>query len=534
MENKQELEWAEAQKIEVSMDLVAAAKQQLQFLAAVDKHGQLYKGSVLHRAIQRYKYCWLPLLAKYAEFTISEGPLVVPLDCEWIWHCHRLNPVQYKADCEQLYGRILDNWNVKSSIQGSSSKQTEKIWDRLYPDEPHHLNLSNPSKDVSFSNANTTNSITYDLLSAVQRQSSFFYQVSRPFMANDIFLQESLARYKGFLHLIRKNRERNIKSFCVPTYDIDLIWHSHQLHPNLYCKDMEAIYGDILEHDDTDSDRTKGKKLVIGFAETTKQWEDVYASRYWKAGVMYKSNARPLKTIVPPLDAASKKTTPKNEYQNAFQLPKRLLIEVLLEVVEVKNLPPGHVDSNFFIFFGKNQLDLGVNSRRLSITSRTGEKQAAAFQCEPTGKLVLELVSSLSSKIIGTTHICLEDLLNPLRELSLQRWFEMVPPHGAGTAGAMPVLLYIALSFSPPVITECEVNGILSKDVTSCTEEVNASNKMATAWTAEVKNELLLEMESAACGFGCSGGGGGGGCGGGRCGGPCSSGRCSAGSCGDK
>lgn len=42
----------------------------------------------------RYKSCWLPLLAKHTESMVLEGPLVVPLDCEWIWHCHRLNPVR--------------------------------------------------------------------------------------------------------------------------------------------------------------------------------------------------------------------------------------------------------------------------------------------------------------------------------------------------------------------------------------------------------------------------------------------------------
>ena len=110
-------------------------------------------------------------------------------------------------------------------------------------------------------------------------------------MSNDIFLKEAVARYKGFLHLIKRNKERSIRQFCVPTYDIDLIWHAHQLHPALYCKDTTAICGMLLEHDDTDSDRTEGTKLDVGFMETTKQWEEVYGVRYWRAGVMYRGNA---------------------------------------------------------------------------------------------------------------------------------------------------------------------------------------------------------------------------------------------------
>lgn len=142
MEKVQELEWAEAQKIAISEDLVAAAKQQLQFLAEVDRHRQLYDGSALNRAIHRlyalyqllkfvyvmgffyhvqqylfvnnksnarYKYCWLPLLAKQAKSQVSEGPLVVPLDCEWVWHCHKLNPVgPWIIYCEMHFSVNMD------------------------------------------------------------------------------------------------------------------------------------------------------------------------------------------------------------------------------------------------------------------------------------------------------------------------------------------------------------------------------------------------------------------------------------------
>jgi len=52
-EKEQEFEWLKAQKIEITVDLLAAAKQQLQFLAAVDKNRWLYDGPNLDRAIFR-------------------------------------------------------------------------------------------------------------------------------------------------------------------------------------------------------------------------------------------------------------------------------------------------------------------------------------------------------------------------------------------------------------------------------------------------------------------------------------------------
>jgi hypothetical protein len=54
MEKQQELEWAKAQKIATNVDLVAAAKKQLRFLAEVDRHRYLYDGPSLDRAIHRY------------------------------------------------------------------------------------------------------------------------------------------------------------------------------------------------------------------------------------------------------------------------------------------------------------------------------------------------------------------------------------------------------------------------------------------------------------------------------------------------
>lgn len=88
--------------------------------------------------------------------------------------------VRYKNDCEELYGRILDNWNVASSIQGTCKKQTEEIWNRMYPAEPYEFSLTSKLTqnfdETIFQGSKRTD---YDLDSAVKRQSSFFYQVMK-------------------------------------------------------------------------------------------------------------------------------------------------------------------------------------------------------------------------------------------------------------------------------------------------------------------------------------------------------------------
>lgn len=157
----------------------------------------------LYHSYYRYNAMWLPLLAKHAESGITRGPLVVPLDCEWVWHCHRLNPVgfhfhaflsllvkfpyfhifcclqvRYKSDCEKLYGRILDNFNVISSLKGACTSETKEVWAKYYPEECYELDLNKAlAEDISEKYSKLEKCTDYDLVSSVKRQSPFFYQV---------------------------------------------------------------------------------------------------------------------------------------------------------------------------------------------------------------------------------------------------------------------------------------------------------------------------------------------------------------------
>ncbi|XP_019088284.1 PREDICTED: glycine-rich domain-containing protein 2-like isoform X2 [Camelina sativa] len=450
-EKEQTLEWIESQKIEISVDLFAAAKKHLHFLGAVDRNRWLYDGPALPRAIYRYNAYWLPLLAKYTESSsICEGPLVPPLDCEWVWHCHRLNPVRYKSDCEQLYGRVLDNSGVVSSVSGNSKSLTEALWKRLYSTEPYDLVLDKAISDQPEDISALEKCTTYDLVSAVKRQCPFYYQVSRAHVDNDVFLQEAVARYKAFLYLIKRNRESSVKLFCVPTYDIDLIWHTHQLHALSYGNDLTKMIGKVLEHDDTDSDRSKGKKVDTGFSGTTAQWEETFGRRYWKAGAMNRGNT-PKPVITSPYVWSGKKSTAKEEeFKNVIQYQEVKAIEVILEIVGIKNLPDAH-KGKVFVVFSKTQPDSLFNAeRRLTILSEScGEKQVALFHCEPTGELSFQVMSS-KSKSLGFTSLSLSEFLFPVTKLSVEKWLELTPTKRGKTDDPNPISLRVAVSFTPP------------------------------------------------------------------------------------
>lgn len=86
--------------------------------------------------------------------------------------------VRYKLDCEELFGRVLDNFDVVSTVQGICGSQTEEIWNKLYPDEPYNSDLINViPEDFAKKITSLAKHTKYDLISAAKRQSPFFYQV---------------------------------------------------------------------------------------------------------------------------------------------------------------------------------------------------------------------------------------------------------------------------------------------------------------------------------------------------------------------
>ena len=91
-------------KFPSQIDLVSAAQDEYDFLRMIDAHPTLYKEPVIRNAIYRYEKYWLPLAAEY------EGQfLPAPLDIEWVWHCHMLNPFQYRLDCGKIVNKVVDH-----------------------------------------------------------------------------------------------------------------------------------------------------------------------------------------------------------------------------------------------------------------------------------------------------------------------------------------------------------------------------------------------------------------------------------------
>ena len=263
----------------LGLDLVQAAKNELEFLRLVDQHPNLYKGPVLKNAIRRYEIYWLPLAAREVY---GSRLLVAPLDIAWVWHVHMLAPHYYEQDCINSVSKIVDHVPLDPLQRKGGLEKAKYLWEREYPDEPFEIDLD---QLLDVLTVYKKSKIQYDLEVACYRQSKFSYQVSLPHFRDTKFLQEAVDRYEHHVQL----RKRNPKVFVVPCYDFDLIWHVHQLHPVNYKQASTRFLGRLLHHDDTPTSRSPGSKLNDSEMETRALWK-VAGLQFSKAGAMYRGD----------------------------------------------------------------------------------------------------------------------------------------------------------------------------------------------------------------------------------------------------
>ncbi|CAL1535156.1 unnamed protein product, partial [Lymnaea stagnalis] len=265
-------------EINFKIDLVSAALNHLQFLEECD-NPILRDEGILRQALHRYQHFWLPLAAKYYNKILE-----APLDVAWVWHCHMLSPAAYCADCIRLLdGKIVDHTldrNAKSKAQVLD--ETRELWNKEFPNEPFEVELNPSLVNPKYRNGGTD--FSYNILEAAGRQKEFGYQVSLPHYRDKKFLESSLVRYKKFLVL----KLEKPKMFIVPCYDIDLLWHTHQLYPLLYKEDTEKLFGKIFNHDDSVTDRNEGSKLFNADLATREAWKEVFNENFALFGAMYR------------------------------------------------------------------------------------------------------------------------------------------------------------------------------------------------------------------------------------------------------
>jgi hypothetical protein len=122
----------------------------------------------------------------------------------------------------------------------------------------------------------TSSAFSTNLVSASIRQRSFAEK-----MANDWFLgldspsklEKATARYRQFMFV---DIDMDAENGIVPTTDIDLIWHTHQLFPVEYRSWCLENLNKYVNHDDTVAE----SDLAVGLKQTIDVWQEKFGETY--------------------------------------------------------------------------------------------------------------------------------------------------------------------------------------------------------------------------------------------------------------
>ena len=189
------------------------------------------------------------------------GDRMPSLEVEFVWRVHMLNPQNYVADCMSRFGRVIPHKcndqrpQFELQVIDSDSIQSDSIQNRT---GPLGGSLFMPS--------------------AIKRRCRFIDKILSVEHITSDALDGAIDRYEQFLHLTWAPDKPEGLSI-VPTDDIDLIWHSHQLDPTGYysfCIE-NSPNGELLVRDDNVNASTSFWKKTFGWTA-----ESFWNSKYGK------------------------------------------------------------------------------------------------------------------------------------------------------------------------------------------------------------------------------------------------------------
>jgi hypothetical protein len=316
-----------------------------------------------------------------------------------------------------------------------------------------------------------------------------YVQVSHLHFRNESFLHAAEMRYKGFLHLVAKSKG---KVFLVPTYDIDLMWHTHQLDPLAYRIDMLHILGKILDHDDTDTERHDGSKLSNCFHETKQLWEETYSIPYEKAGALYRGEAPTAlqhsssrKPVIKRERFTSRVYKTEQEAQYSY-LTARESVQMSINILGAKNVPVKRSAARLFVRLRalKNCGSFELNTPEVEISEQPRFKHDASWtlNCETSVEgVILELRMrspcrlrgglQKKSKLLGEVHVPF-DMLLASPTLSALDWLSLHKEDQIWDLQKKPPALEISASITPSVPSPYLFRAITAKPTDDYLQEL--------------------------------------------------------------
>ena len=125
--------------------------------------------------------------------------------------------------------------------------------------------------------------LSIDLVAAALRQRNFAQKITGKEcqgIDSPLSLVAAITRYHKFMMLLKRSEGLSTswkrKNHLIPTLDIDLCWHTHQLHPVDYRNWCVGQLGRFINHDDT----IRKSNLKDGLRDTSLAWFKAYREPY--------------------------------------------------------------------------------------------------------------------------------------------------------------------------------------------------------------------------------------------------------------
>merc|ERR1719334_1533907 len=259
----------------LKLDLKNIALNQLNFFRQLNRHypyllmEETYNG----KAGNNLQF-WESMVVDYENYMAviaKKGPpsSSVPREIELVWRVHMLNPQCYIDDCMRQFGKVILH----------DCKDPNAMY-------PAHNRSSFRSNIIKKQGLQRTGFIMPDLVmtDAIKRQCKFVHKMIKINLWSTIYLENiegAINRYEQFMAAMwAPDKPQGL--IMVPTNDIDLIWHSHQLDPTGYhsfCI-QNSPHRRLVSHDDN----IEPNKLSGFGNETEAYWNQKYGANTYKSG----------------------------------------------------------------------------------------------------------------------------------------------------------------------------------------------------------------------------------------------------------
>lgn len=149
-----------------------------------------------------------------------------------------------------------------------SCKQSFRVKSMMPPQAPCSKTITQPPVPSSV----VWKDLSLDLVAASLRQRTFAEKITRLMRGVGLAsaLTQGITRYQSFMLLMTRT------SSLVPTLDIDLCWHTHQLYLGSYQRWCIHHIGRVIDHDDTIGKAGENQ----GLRKTSLVWFQAYHKGY--------------------------------------------------------------------------------------------------------------------------------------------------------------------------------------------------------------------------------------------------------------